>query len=110
MILIDSEAPGFGINRGLIGGFTLSSAAFLILVLGMLIKARLRPVVSGKEEMLGTVGEALEDFAETGLVRVHSETWRAHTDSPLHKHDKVKITGIQGLLLSVIPYQSEEKR
>ncbi|MGR8951530.1 MAG: NfeD family protein [Gammaproteobacteria bacterium] len=110
VVLIDAEAPGFGINRGLIGGFAISSAAFFILVLGMLLKSRHRPVVSGKEELLGTVGEALEDFAESGMVRVHSETWRARTDQPLLKHDKVKITGIDGLLLSVTPCHSEEKR
>lgn len=110
VVLIDSEAPGFGINRGLIGGFALSSAAFFILVLGMLLKVRRRPVVSGREEMLGDIGEAMEDFAETGMVRVHSETWRAHTDRPLHKNDKIRITGLDGLLLSVTPYPSSEKQ
>ena len=110
VILIDSEAPGFGINRGLIGGFALSSAAFFIIALGMLLKVRRRPVVSGREELLDSIGEAIEDFAETGMVRVHSETWRARTDRPLHKNDKIKITGLDGLLLSVTPCQSEEKQ
>lgn len=110
VVLIDSEAPGFSINRGLIGGFVLSSAAFFILVLGMLLKSRHRPVVSGKEELLGAFGEAMEDFPETGRVRVHSETWRARTDQPVHKNDKVRITGLDGLLLSVTPCQSKEKR
>lgn len=109
VILIDSEAPGFGINRGLVGGLALSSAAFFILAIGMLLKVRRRPIVSGKEELLGGIGEALEDFVTTGMVRVHSETWRARTDRPLHKSDKVRITGIDGLLLSVTPCQSEEK-
>lgn len=110
VVLIDSAAPGFGINRGLIGGFALSSAAFFVLALGLLLKMRHKPIVSGREELLGTIGEALEDFAETGMVRVHSETWRAHTDRPLHKNDKVKVVGIAGLRLSVTPCQSEENR
>ena len=110
VVLIDSEAPGFGINRGLIGGFALSSAAFFILVLGILLKARRRPVVSGREELLGGIGEAMEDFAETGRVRVHSETWQARTDRPLHKNDKIRITGLDGLLLFVTPFHSEEKQ
>ena len=109
IILIDSDAPGFGINKGLIGGFALTSFAFFILVLGMLLKIRRKPVVSGKEELIGTIGEAMEDFNETGRVRVHSETWRAQTDCPLFRNDKVRITGITGLLLSVTPYQPEEK-
>jgi membrane-bound serine protease (ClpP class) len=109
IVLIDSEAPGFGINKGLIGGFAFSSAAFFIFVLGMVIKARRQPVVSGREEMLGEIGEALEGFDETGWVRVHGETWRARTVHPLHKYDKVRITAIDGLMLSVIPCQAEEK-
>lgn len=110
LILIDSQTPGFGIDKGLIGGFALSSIAFLVLVLGMLIKARHKPIVCGKEQMLGAVGEAMEDFTETGMVRVHSEAWRARTDRPLGKHDKVKVTDIAGLLLSVTLYQPEEER
>lgn len=110
VVLIDAEAPGFGINKGLIGGFALSSAAFFILALGLLLKVRRRPVVSGKEELIGAVGVALEDFAETGRVRIHSETWRARTDHPLHKYDEVKIIGMDGLQLSVTPFHSEEKR
>lgn len=110
VVLIDSAAPGFGINRGLIGGFAISSAAFFILALGMLLKSRQRPVVSGREEMLGAVGEAMEDFDEIGMVRVHSESWRARTDGPVHKNDKVRINRVDGLMLSVTPCNSEEKR
>lgn len=109
IVLIDSEAPGFGINKGLIGGFAFSSAAFFILVLGMVVEARHRPVVSGREEMLDEIGVALENFDETGWVRVHGETWRARTAQPLHKNDKVRITAIDGLMLSVTPCQAEEK-
>lgn len=109
VILIDGEAPGFGINPGLIGGFALSSAALLILALGILLKARHKPIVSGKEEMLDAIGEAIEDFADTGRVRVHSEIWRARTDSPLQKNDKVRVTNIDGLLLYVTLYQAQEK-
>lgn len=109
VVLIDSDAPGFGINKGLIGGFALSSGAFFILVLGLLLKARRRPVVSGREELLDGIGVALEDFAETGRVRVHGETWRAQTDQPLHKNDSVRVTGLNGLLLTVTLSQSEEK-
>ncbi|MGY6275418.1 NfeD family protein [Methylomonas sp. MgM2] len=109
VILIDTEAPGFGINRGLIGGFAISSAAFFVLALGMLLKIRRKPVVSGKEELIGAIGEVLEDFADIGRIRVHSETWRAQTDCQLHKSEKVRITGVSGLLLTVIPYRAEEK-
>jgi len=108
VILMDTAAPGFGINLGLVGGFALSSAAFFMLALGMLIKSRMRSVVSGREEMLGKTGEALEDFTSTGMVRIHSENWRARTDRPLHKHDKVTVAGLDGLTLLVTPINTGE--
>ena len=53
LLLIDSDAPGFGIPLTLIGTLTLVSAAFVIGVAGMAAKARRRPVVSGAQRMIG---------------------------------------------------------
>lgn len=105
IILMDTDVPGFGIDLGLIAGFALSSAAFFIIALGLLIKSRHKPVVSGKEEMLGSIGVVLNDFSGTGMVRVHSENWQASCDRPLHKNEKVRVIGIDGLLLRVRPIQ-----
>ena len=60
IFLIDTEVPGFGIPIPLIAGLALASAAFMILVGGMAAKARLRPVVTGREELLGAGGEVIE--------------------------------------------------
>lgn len=109
IILMDTDVPGFGIDIGLIAGFALSSAAFFIIAIGLLIKSRHRPVVSGKEEMLGYTGVVLEDFDGTGMIRIHSENWRALCAQPLHKDDRVKVTAVDGLLLRVEPIQNEEK-
>jgi membrane-bound serine protease (ClpP class) len=108
IILLDSDIPGFGIDLGLIAGFALSSAAFFIITVGLLIKSRQSPVVCGKEELLGEVGEVLENFTGTGMIRVHSENWRASCDQPVHKNQKVKITAIDGLLLLVKPVEPSE--
>jgi len=108
VILIDTDIPGFGINLGLVAGFALSSAAFFIIAIGLLLKSRHRPIVSGKEEMLGCVGVVLDDFSGTGMVRIHSESWRASCDQTLHKNEKVKVTAIDGLLLQVLPLKKQE--
>jgi membrane-bound serine protease (ClpP class) len=108
VILIDTDAPDYGINIGLIAGLALSSAAFFILALGIMIKARRNPIVSGREELIGETGIALEDFEETGMVRMHSENWRAITNQALHKNDKVKVKNLDGLTLIVTPYRTGE--
>ena len=103
IILIDTDVPGFMISRPLIGAIALVSSFGLMAIIGIAVKARQRPVVSGREELLGAEGTALMDFAHDGSVFVHSERWSAVTGSPLHEGQAVVVTGIDGLTLEVRP-------
>ncbi|MDO9417427.1 NfeD family protein [Pararhizobium sp.] len=108
VILIDTDLPGYGINFGLIAGFAFTTAAFFILALGLVFKTRRNPVVSGMEEMIGAVCEAIEGFDKQGHVRVHSEIWNAHTNIPMKKGQKARVKAIHGLILDVIPETTKE--
>lgn len=110
IIMLDSDVPGFGIDPGLIAGFALASAAFFMITIGLLVKSRRRMPVSGKEGMIGAVGVVLDGFTGTGRVRVHSENWWAACDRPLQKNQKVKVTAVKGLQLSVTPIETLEDR
>jgi len=103
VILMDTDIPGFGINMPLIIAFAISSALMLIFVVGMAIRARRRPVVSGQEELVGSQAVVMNDFDQKGTVTIHSETWQAMSDDRLHKGQKVRVTDIQGLILKVEP-------
>ncbi|HSN20741.1 MAG TPA: nodulation protein NfeD, partial [Usitatibacter sp.] len=46
------EVPGYRVPYALIAGFAAATALFLVLVLGVLLKARRKPVVTGREELL----------------------------------------------------------
>src|SRR5207247_3391470 len=70
VILVDTDIPGFGVPFSLVLGFAAGSAAFLFLVVGMMLKARNRPVVSGREELIGSSGVVLEDYEREGWARV----------------------------------------
>ncbi len=110
VILMDTDLPGFGIDLGLIAGFALSSVAFFMIAVGLLVKSRYTPIVTGKEAMLGSIGLVLDDFSEKGMVRIHSENWRAISAQPLHKNQQVRVIEISGLLLRVIPIQKQENK
>ncbi len=103
VILIDTGVPGYGIPYALIGGFALASAAFLIVVAGFAVKSRRRPVVSGREELVGSSGEVIDDFEREGWARVHSEMWRVRSAAPLKAGQRVRVAAIDGLTLDVIP-------
>ena len=103
IILIDTDVPGFMISRPLIGAIALVSSFGLMAIIGIAMKARQRPVVSGREELLGAEGTAMLDFEHQGSVFVHSERWSAVTGSPLREGQTVVVTDIDGLTLKVRP-------
>jgi len=107
VILIDIDIPGYGIPVPLVLGIAAASAAFLFLVVGLAIKGRKRPVVSGREELLGSSGEVLEDCEREGWARVHSETWRIRSAAPLKAGQRVRVASMDGLMLEVVPENKE---
>ncbi len=107
IILMDTDVQGYTIAWPLIAAVAAVSAAFFLGVVIMALKARRRRVVSGREEMIGAPGEALENFKGEGRVRVHSEEWQARSDVALKRGQKVKVTAIEGLMLTVEPYNPE---
>jgi membrane-bound serine protease (ClpP class) len=103
IILMDTKVPGFGIDISVIVTFAAISVLVFIFVIGMALKARRRPVVSGMEELIGGNAIALEDFDGKGAVSIHSERWNAVSSIPLHKGQRVKVKAIKGLILQVEP-------
>ena len=103
IILMDTDVPGFGIDISVIVSFAIISVLVFVVVIGMAIKARRRPVVSGSEQLLGAEATVLADFDGQGQVSIHSETWRALSGAPLRKGQQVKVSGIDGLTLRVEP-------
>jgi membrane-bound serine protease (ClpP class) len=103
ILLIDSEIPGFGIPLSLIAGLAAASAAFIILVGGMAVRARKRPIVTGREELVGASGEVIAGAEGEVWARVHGETWRVRSGERLAPGERVRVTGVDGLTLDVIP-------
>ena len=103
IILIDTDVPGFAVSRPLIGALALAGSLGLMGIVGIALKARLRPVVSGREQLIGDSGTAVTDVYHEGEVFVHSERWSAVSDSPIRKGQTVVVTGIDGLTLKVRP-------
>lgn len=103
VMLFDTGVPGFGVPRGLIGAVAgVSGLAFL--ALGWLaVRARRRPVVTGRHELLGHAAIAREDFDGRGHVRIRGEVWQARSEVPVRAGETVVVTGIDGLVLQVRP-------
>ena len=107
IILFDQEGTGYAVSLPLIFALSLISAGFFLFIIGAAIKARERPVVSGREEMLHASGEVLDDFEGKGHIRIHGEIWQAASATPLRRGDRVKVVAVDGLVLKVQPYNQE---
>jgi membrane-bound serine protease (ClpP class) len=101
MLIEDTSLPGFEIPLALIAGVAAASAGFLIFVVGMLVKSRRRAVVSGREQMIGARGEALENFEREGWARVLGEQWKVRAPGAVRRGQKLRVTGMHGLVLEV---------
>jgi membrane-bound serine protease (ClpP class) len=101
VMLIDTDVPEFEIPWEVIAGVTALTVLFVVLIVGMALKARGRRIVSGTEELIGTTGEALDDFDGEGWARVHSELWKVVSEGPVRKGQKIRVEGVEGLILKV---------
>lgn len=101
VMLIDTDLPGYGIPWLLIVPVAVASALFSFFVVGMALRARARPVVTGAEGMIGAAGEILEDMEHEGWARVHSERWRVRSRVPLKRGSRVRVRARHDLILDV---------
>jgi membrane-bound serine protease (ClpP class) len=100
---------------GLYDGLTMSWVTIAAAVIGVLlafyagmpamVRTRFSTPTIGRDWMIGEMGDAVADVAPTGVVRVRDALWRAETNraTPISAGDRVRVVGIEGLLLEVEP-------
>jgi membrane-bound serine protease (ClpP class) len=103
IILIDTDVPGFVVSRSLIGAIATVGSLGLMAIIGFAVKARQRPVVAGREQLVGQTATALEDFDRSGHVYIHGERWNARSSAPVKQGDTVEVARVDGLTLEVRP-------
>ena len=109
VILFDERGTGMDVSMPLIAAVSVLTAGFFFIAIRSSVRAFHRPVVSGREQMVGSTGTVMEDFDGTGRLFVHGEAWRAVSDIPLKKGDRAVVTGISGLTLEIAPLGEERQ-
>jgi membrane-bound serine protease (ClpP class) len=103
VILVDTDAPGYGIPWLLIAGVVAATAAFVALVGGLALRAQRRPVVSGREELIGTSGEVVKVDGHEAWAQVRGELWKIASAGALAPGQRVRVVSVEGLELHVVP-------
>lgn len=104
LMLFNRAEPGFRLSLSLIVPATVVTALFFIFIVGAGLKAQFLPVRAGRETMLGQVVPARSAIDDGGgSVLIEGELWRAKSDVPIEKDERVEVVGIEGLTLKVKP-------
>ena len=101
LLLYDTESPGLRVQLPLALGIALASAVVVLAGGAMALKARSKPVVSGREHLLGASGEVLEVSEGQAWAQVFGERWKVDSAQPLVPGQRIRVTGLRGLTLQV---------
>ncbi|MBM2826449.1 MAG: rane-bound protease, partial [Dehalococcoidia bacterium] len=108
MILFSGSNTGLRVDPKLIFTVAALVTAFVVLVVGSVMRSRRQPSISGKGGLIGAVGFATTDLDPYGLVIVHGERWKARTEGErIGAGQRVVVTEIEGLELTVESYGAE---
>jgi membrane-bound serine protease (ClpP class) len=108
IILMDPDVEGYTVSMPLVITVGVAAAALFTATVLMAVRQRKRPIVSGREEMIGATAEALDAFSESGQVRAHGEIWSARVSEPVVRGQSLRIKNIDGLTLEVEPLREEK--
>ncbi|WP_019029014.1 NfeD family protein [Colwellia piezophila] len=101
IFLIDTEQQQFQVSLKLIITLAVASGSFIIFILGYMWRLRNNQVVSGLEALIGAQGTALENFTGDGFILLKGERWAAISAAELKQGEKVTVSSINNLTVTV---------
>jgi membrane-bound serine protease (ClpP class) len=101
VILFKAGMPGYGVPIVVLVAGSAVTGGLLVLALAMLVRSRRHAVITGKEGLIGSVGEVVEWDGHDGRVRVLGEVWLARASEALRPGDPIEVRSREGLLLTV---------
>src|SRR3546814_6354227 len=94
--------PQFRLAWPVIGGLAVVSLGLVLFAGRLALSTRRSRVVSGREEMIGSIA-VVQDWSDgQGHVFVHGERWNAVSATPLDTGERVQIIALDGLTLRVV--------
>jgi membrane-bound serine protease (ClpP class) len=100
-MLFKVEAPGYRLSWSVIG-IAVALTATLILATGRyVVTTRRSPARVGAQAMRGLSAEVLDWSQRTGHVLAQGERWQAQAEEEFSAGDRVEITDVQNLTLTV---------
>ena len=101
LLLVDGPIPELRVKLWTALSVSIPLGAITVFLMSIALKAQRNKVVTGKQGMIGSVGEARTDIYPEGKVFVQGELWNAHAPSRVQMGEQVVVKKIEGLELEV---------
>jgi membrane-bound serine protease (ClpP class) len=101
IMLMDTELPAYQIALPIVVAVAFASAGLLIMVMGLLVKSRQLPVVSGPIHLQDAEARVESISHGKALIRLDGELWQVRCDTELQIGDYVKVNQADGITLLV---------
>jgi membrane-bound serine protease (ClpP class) len=108
-LLFDVPESDFRVEPLLIWSGALGFALLAAVIGSLLVRSMRSPASTGKEAMVGEVGELVWPIVgdEAGRLDLRGTTWRAVSDRNITEGATVRVTSVEGITLSVVPQDEE---
>jgi len=103
MILMDSSVPELQLSLRLVLPIVFGLASIVVFLVRLAVASQRRQPVTGVTGMIGEFGYALTSIepGRVGRVATHGEIWRAIASGPIAEGDRLRITHVDGLTVTV---------
>ena len=104
-VMLTDTVPGVTVGLGFIVPAAIGFAVIFLFLGRLALKAHRQQPVTGRDGLVGMVGEARDVITPDvpGYVRVHGERWRATSREPVNAGQSVRVLDVNGLTLDVEP-------
>ena len=101
LLLFDTPTSDFAVDRSIVFTAVATLGSFVLAVSYLVFRSQKAKPAHGIEGLIGEIGVAREELHPRGMVFVHGEYWKAEADEKIEPGEKVKVVGMDQMMLKV---------
>jgi membrane-bound serine protease (ClpP class) len=105
LMLFEGDMPGMRLSLQVLLTTVGLVSGFFILVATLVVKAQVAQPRTGAAGLIGEIGVVKKAISPEGKVFVHGELWKAVAEMPLEEGVRVRVVGVENLVLTVAPVE-----
>jgi len=101
LMLFEGSEPGGQLSLKVLLPTVITVSGFFVVVAGLAFRAQVSKPKTGDKGLIGEIGVVKKEIDPKGKVFVHGELWNATSKGRIEEGVKVKVIGINNLILEV---------